>query len=61
MNEPFCAPKMKGWVEASMHIFTRCKRPSTISGEEPCPSLDIGIRCPQPEHSISHSRRTAGR
>ena len=28
MNERFCAPKTKGWVEASMRIFTRCKRPS---------------------------------
>ncbi len=23
-----CAPKTKGWVEASMRIFRRCKRPS---------------------------------
>jgi hypothetical protein len=27
MSELFCAPKTKGWVEASMRIFTRCKRP----------------------------------
>ena len=26
----FCEPKTKGWVEVSMHIFTRCRRPSTI-------------------------------
>src|SRR5262249_50859441 len=28
MNELFCAPKTKGWVEPSMRIFKRCKRPS---------------------------------
>jgi len=44
MNEPFCAPKMKGWVEASMHIFTRCKRPSTISGKSFPWSVHRGTR-----------------
>src|SRR5690349_12743410 len=32
MNERFCAPKTKAWVEGSTRIFTRCKLPSTISG-----------------------------
>src|SRR5262245_28070326 len=36
MNERFCAPKTKAWVEGSTRIFTRCKRLSTISSNELC-------------------------
>ena len=28
MSEPYNARKTKGWAEASMHIFIRCKKPS---------------------------------
>src|SRR5262249_9789657 len=36
MNERFCAPKTKAWVEGSTRIFTRGKRLSTISSNELC-------------------------